>query len=55
MLLKILLGVLIGGGLGFALNRISLMSGGGSCPITCNPYVSVIFGIAVGVLFAIGR
>lgn len=49
--LKIILGVLVGGGLGFAYYRF-IGCASGTCPLTSNPYVSTIYGAVIGVLIA---
>ena len=49
--LKIILGVLVGGGLGFAYYRF-IGCASGTCPLTSNPYISTIYGAVIGVLIA---
>ena len=49
--LKIILGVLVGGGLGFAYYRF-IGCASGTCPLTSNPYTSTIYGAVIGVLIA---
>lgn len=51
MILRLLLGLVIGGGLGFALYKVVGCSSG-ACPLTSNPIVSVIYGSILGALFA---
>ena len=47
MVLKVLLGVIVGGGLGFAYYYfIGCYSG--TCPIQSNPYVATLYGSALG-------
>lgn len=47
MVLKIILGILIGGGIGFAVGYFGHCSSG-TCPLTSNPWVSTFLGMAVG-------
>ena len=52
MMMNYLLGAIIGGVLGyFVLHRIIGCSTG-TCPITANPYISIVYGIIFGVLIA---
>ena len=51
MILKLILGVVIGGGLGFACYKIIGCSTG-SCPLTSNPWISSIYGAVLGALIA---
>jgi hypothetical protein len=51
MMLRLLLGVVVGGGLGFALYKVVGCSSG-ACPLTSNPIISVIYGSILGALFA---
>jgi len=51
MMLRILLGAVIGGALGFALYRFVGCSSG-ACPLTSNPIISTIYGSVLGALFA---
>ena len=53
MVLRIVIAVLIGGGVGLAVGLVS-SSLGGQCPLMCNPYVSTAIGIVVGLLIASG-
>lgn len=50
MLLKIVIGVLVGGGLGFAFYHFIGCSTG-TCPLTSNPYLSTSYGALLGALF----
>ena len=52
MTLKIILGVLMGGGLGFAYYRF-VGCASGTCPLTSNPYISTIYGAVIGIFIAI--
>ncbi|MDD2236635.1 MAG: DUF6132 family protein [Kiritimatiellae bacterium] len=49
--LRMLIGAVIGGGLGWAVYRFIGCSTG-ACPITSNPYVSIILFAVVGLLLA---
>ncbi len=51
MTLRLLIGVVIGGGLGFAYYKFVGCSSG-TCPLTSNPFISTIYGMAVGALIA---
>lgn len=51
MTLKIILGVVLGGGLGFAYYWF-IGCATGTCPLTSNPYISTISGAVIGVLIA---
>jgi hypothetical protein len=53
MLMRLLIGGLVGGVLGFALYRF-VGCASGACPITSNPWVSTIFGVLIGGMFAGG-
>lgn len=46
-----ILGIVIGGGLGFAYYKF-IGCASGACPITSNPWVSTVYGIVLGVLVA---
>lgn len=52
MTLTIILGVLIGGGLGFAWYRWIGCSSG-TCPLLSNPYTSILYGMILGGLIAL--
>jgi len=51
MILRIVIGLLAGGGLGFAWYKFVGCSTG-SCPLTSNPIISTIYGAVLGVLVA---
>jgi len=49
--MKILLGTLIGGIIGFGIGYFG-RCGSGTCPITSNPIVSAVLGASIGALIA---
>ncbi len=51
MILRLVLGAVVGGGLGFAYYKFVGCSSG-TCPLTSNPFVSTIYGVVVGALIA---
>jgi Family of unknown function (DUF6132) len=51
MILRILIGVVVGGGLGFGWYLLVGCSTG-TCPLTSNPFTSTLFGMVMGVLIA---
>ena len=51
MILRILIGLVIGGGLGFAWHKFVGCSTG-ACPLVANPWLSTLYGAAIGVLIA---
>jgi hypothetical protein len=51
MILRIILGILVGGGLGFGYYKFVGCSTG-TCPLTSNPVISTIYGAVFGVLLA---
>ena len=51
MILRIVIGVAVGGGLGFAYYKFVGCSTG-TCPLTSNPIISTIYGGIVGALVA---
>jgi Family of unknown function (DUF6132) len=53
MVLKAILGISIGGGLGYLWYRY-VGCASGSCPITSNPWSSSIYGIAIGLMITLG-
>jgi len=52
MLIKALLGILIGAGIGAVIGHFGKCSSGG-CPLTANPFRGAIYGSVMGVLFAL--
>ena len=53
-ILRSVIGAIIGAALGFAMYRF-VGCKTGTCPITANPWMSMIFGGVLGFLFASGR
>lgn len=51
MILKLVIGAVVGGGLGFAYYKFVGCSSG-ACPLTSHPVVSTIYGAVMGVLLA---
>jgi len=51
MVAKVLLGVMLGGSAGFAYFKF-IGCTTGSCPLTSNPWISTLYGMAVGILVA---
>ncbi len=51
MFIRILIGIVIGGGLGFGWYKLVGCSTG-ACPLTSNPFISTLYGMAVGALIA---
>jgi hypothetical protein len=51
MILRIVIGALVGGGLGFAYYKFIGCSSG-ACPLTSHPVVSTIYGSVMGALLA---
>ncbi len=54
MSFRILIGVLLGGALGFAYYKI-VGCPSGTCPITSNPFVSTIWGAVIGLLISLDK
>lgn len=53
MILRIVIGAVIGGAFGFALYRFVGCSTG-ACPLTSNPWVSTLYGMVLGALLGSG-
>ena len=51
MIVRIVIGVLVGGGLGFGWYKLVGCSSG-ACPLTSNPFISTLYGSVVGALVA---
>ena len=51
MILRIVIGMVAGGGLGFAFYKFVGCSTG-TCPLTSNPFTSTLYGAVVGALIA---
>jgi len=51
MILRLLAGVIVGGGLGFAYYKFVGCSSG-TCPLTSNPFISTLYGMVAGALVA---
>jgi len=51
MILRILIGISVGGALGFSYYKFVGCSSG-ACPITSNPFISTLYGAVLGVLLA---
>ncbi len=49
MTLRLIIGAIIGGGLGFAYYKFVGCSSG-TCPLTSSPVISTIYGVVVGTL-----
>ena len=51
MILRIIIGAVVGGGLGFAYYK-SVGCSTGACPLTSNPFISSLYGMVLGALVA---
>ena len=51
MILRIVSGVVVGGGLGFAYYKV-IGCASGACPLTSNPVISTLYGMLLGALIA---
>lgn len=49
--MRIVLGMLIGGGIGFAVGHFGRCAAG-TCPLTSNPWISALVGASVGFMMA---
>jgi hypothetical protein len=49
MILRIVIGVVVGGGLGFAYYKFVGCSTG-TCPLTSDPFISTLYGMVAGAL-----
>lgn len=49
--LRLIVGAILGGLLGYGIYRVAGCSSG-ACPITSNPWVSTLFGMAMGAMAA---
>jgi hypothetical protein len=52
--MKIILGIVIGGAIGFAIGYFGRCASG-ICPLTRNPIVSTIVGALIGLILALGK
>ena len=51
MIIRLIIGVVAGGLLGYGMYRFIGCSSG-ACPITANPWISTIFGMVIGALLS---
>ena len=51
MILRIIIGLVVGGGLGFGYYKLVGCSTG-TCPLTSNPFISTLYGSIIGALVA---
>ena len=51
MIVRVIIGIVVGGGLGLAYYKLVGCSSG-ACPLTSNPFVSTLYGAVVGALVA---
>jgi len=51
MILRLIIGVVAGGLVGYGMHRFIGCSTG-ACPITANPWISIIFGTVIGALLS---
>jgi hypothetical protein len=52
--MKIILGIVIGGAIGFAIGYFGRCASG-ICPLTRNPIVSTIVGALIGLILTLGK
>ncbi|MFC1590009.1 DUF6132 family protein [Candidatus Omnitrophota bacterium] len=52
--MKIVLGIIIGGAIGFAIGYFGKCASG-ACPLTSNPIISMILGATIGAMIARGK
>jgi hypothetical protein len=52
--MRIMIGLVVGAALGFGYYKLVGCSTG-ACPITSNPYSSMIYGALLGTMFALGQ
>lgn len=52
MILRVVLGLCIGGGIGAAIGYFGKCASG-TCPLTSNPYSGAIFGAIIGLVIAL--
>jgi hypothetical protein len=50
--MKFLIGAIVGGLVGYFVLYKLIGCASGACPITANPYISTIYGVIIGLLFA---
>lgn len=53
-MLKVIVGIIIGAGAGFAIGYFGKCASG-TCPLTSNPYISTAVGAVIGLLATIGK
>jgi len=53
MILRMIIGAVLGGGIGYAMYRLVGCSDGG-CPLTSNPYISTLYGMVMGAILGVG-
>lgn len=53
-MLKIIIGITIGGAIGFGIGYFGKCSSG-TCPLTSNPYISTAIGAVIGLLATMGK
>ncbi len=51
MMIRMFIGAVVGGGLGFGYYKLVGCSTG-ACPLTGNPFISTLYGMVVGMLVA---